>query len=68
MTCPPPLQLRLERIQDKKSFILPLMYDPKTNLAYVARFQNQYRNAQHPIIDNILKKASGEVASGQMGQ
>lgn len=59
------LFLRLERVQDKKSFILPLMYDPKTNLTYVARFQNQYRNNLQMLIDQILKKASTEIASGQ---
>jgi hypothetical protein len=41
------------------------MYDPKTSLTYVARFQNQYRNALQPYIDNILKRASSEIAAGQ---
>ena len=56
----------MERVQDKKSFVLPLMFDPKTNVTYVARFQNQYRNTLHPVIDGILKKASSDFISGQI--
>jgi len=55
--------MRLERNQDKKSFILQIMYDPKPNITYVARFQNQHRSHLHQQIDNILRKASGDFAS-----
>ena len=56
----------MEGIQDKKTLILPLMYDPKTNVTYVARFQSQYQNTVHLFIDSVLKKASGEFAAGQV--
>lgn len=44
------------------------MYDPKTNITYVAKFQNQYRNAFQPIVDAILKKASTEMANQLPGE
>ena len=58
------LQLKFERIQDKKSFTFQLVYDPKSNLTYVVRLTQVSAFMTH--VDAVLKKASSEFQAGQI--
>ena len=56
-------QLTFQQTQGGVNFTLPLMHDPRSNITYVARFQNQYRHYLHQPSDTILRKSSQEMNS-----